>query len=78
MSEWQPIETAPYNTPVLVVESPVFSIAILRGDPDDPDFDHWEATADGQEVNQCHSCGYVIFPTHWMPLPEPPEVSDET
>lgn len=60
--EWQPIETAPRDgTPILVaVEGGRFYA------------DKAEWTASGWAY-PCHNHGPEISPTHWMPLPPPPE-----
>ena len=68
--EWQPIETAPKDGAVLI---------------------HWSEQAgfngntevaeqyDPGEWASCESCGmtWQEEPTHWMPLPEPPEVKND-
>lgn len=56
---WQPIETAPVETPVLVGTSGLTRLRIA----DLVDGCWWD-------VNE----GYGLMPpTHWMPLPEPPK-----
>lgn len=63
MSEWQPIETAPTNERVLVYESfnGSFDIHIVKW------FNgYWES-----------NMGAQFYPTHWMPLPEPPKGENE-
>jgi hypothetical protein len=72
---WQPIETAPVKTPVLItggkpdwdgdnslVPVPSCVVALwISGD--------WlVALAEGGYVGVCY-----YNPTHWMPLPEPPD-----
>jgi hypothetical protein len=62
---WQPIETAPTDTPVLVWH-PGLGMGgwncMAKGDDGT-----WRETAhDGRVLKE----GYE--PTHWMPLPEPP------
>ena len=69
---WQPIKTAPRDgTPVLIwsPDASAHGISLAQfiefeGDPDDGGWqDFWSDTS-------------VIIdaePTHWMPLPEPPE-----
>lgn len=73
MSEWQPIATAPKDgTWLLLFEQHSFIGARIGhwaneipGDEYDPKPipAHWED--DGE--------GFTIQPTHWMPLPSPPE-----
>lgn len=69
MTEWQPIETAPRCRQILVFaegrKSDDFAIFNALFDEDGI----WYAyTADFREgmVDMCW------YPTHWMPLPEPP------
>lgn len=60
-SQWKPIETAPKDgRPVLVYDPGLGYPYVCR-------FRHgiW-VEASGEEFN-------VSFPTHWMPLPDPPE-----
>lgn len=65
MSEWQPIETAPNDEGILVAyDSGIISLV----DADDNDF-CWRPydgiRTPGREA-----------PTHWMPLPDPPQLDD--
>lgn len=59
MAEWQPIETAPKDGTKILA------------------FNKWGeyGVAEWVESQQCWFAGYDDFtaPTHWMPLPEPPE-----
>jgi len=63
--EWQPIETAPNGKEILV---------FMEGEIFQGNFEgtYWEfATAD---FHGCGCCsGTRDYPTHWMPLPEPPK-----
>ena len=72
MGEWQPIETAPKD-----------GTWILAGEFGNPDFvgDYYAASWSGDEDGcWCANCGQYVTqepePTHWMPLPAPPEVSN--
>lgn len=69
MSEWQPIETAPKDVPILVTDGKhivVIKRGILIGNVPWPDpvgfagYD-WEWNFEYADL------------THWMPLPEPPK-----
>ena len=72
MSEWKPIETAPVGKAVLIWDGKHHSIAeqsdwrpgdwlgLIEGDSP------W--CGDSSTGGLCH-----VFPTHWMPLPEPPK-----
>ena len=63
MTEWKPIETAPEDSEILLWDGKGIYIGECwpdcRGDDSQPYFIVLEI---GQ-----------IFPTHWMPLPEPPK-----
>ena len=64
MGEWQPIETAPKDQ------------RILGWDGDEILTLDWNRSAGGywQQVSDSgRSSAY--YPTHWMPLPEPPALS---
>lgn len=69
MSEWQPIETAPSQQTILLW-------AITDTSMSPPNWKmatgHWATVLeqwiwDGREVRD-----HEVQPTHWMPLPEPP------
>ena len=60
--EWQPIETAPRNTPVLVFAPKPRSPRVIA-----------EATL-GAGQWWARGLG-ALEPTHWMPLPSPPPSS---
>lgn len=59
---WQPIETAPLDTPVIVFDAPAVGEARHI-----EDHGWYWAGNDPTDV-----WGGQIYPTHWMPLPEPP------
>ena len=71
--EWQPIETAPINDEVLVY-NPKFGVLIgwinhnLDAQKPRP---YWVY----DNVNKSKKESRAYPPTHWMPLPEPPETS---
>ena len=60
MGEWQPIESAPSGPDVLVWASHVI---IATKDS------HGEWTRENEGADLGYS---TVRPTHWMPLPEPP------
>lgn len=69
MSEWQPIDTAPRNVPILVTDGNVV-VALKRAKhvlddewPDPVGFGgyEWEWGFQWSDL------------THWMPLPDPPQ-----
>lgn len=62
MSEWQPIETAPKDTPILVGPTKRMGICVAML----TDRDGWETETPSEWVG-------MYTPTHWMPLPEPPK-----
>lgn len=69
MSEWQPIESAPVMTPILVCEvgrATAMAVGHL-----------WEVSSGGNRYFQvsgieAYDVVDVIEPTHWKPLPQPP------
>lgn len=69
MSEWQPIETCPRGTYVLMCAGPPEALG--------PGFLEWKYRLGGMGgLGVTHG---ILFdwpwgfrPTHWMPLPEPP------
>jgi len=72
MSTWQPIETAPTNTSVLIFipNAEHYGEGIYRGlQVDMRTGRHW--TVSGLHMGR--DCGTTWQPTHWMPLPDPPE-----
>lgn len=83
---WQPIETAPVNTPVRVkLGEGMVIVARLVPDAsitsDGQTCDQWQAEFENEHP-ECWSDGCCwesnvdeicsMQPTHWMPLPEPP------
>jgi hypothetical protein len=75
MSEWKPIDTAPSNVSVLVFipDAEHYGPGIYRGLYVDMGEGraaaHWMTTARAMG----RDCGVGCMPTHWMPLPEPPQ-----
>lgn len=78
MSKWQPIETAPRNAVACLIfcpdaTEPQIILAAYRRyqNSDDPTdfhegwYDFWDEDAPELDVE----------PTHWVPLPKPPEAS---
>ena len=77
MSEWQPIQTAPVGIPILVWgPEDEFAVAEYEGRNKE---DTWDAvTGERLGDRRCLLTYYVegggdTYPTHWMPLPEPPK-----
>jgi hypothetical protein len=66
MSEWQPIETAPKDGTFVLCchESGHINILQFNGNASDLSQPAWR--------KDCYS-GQTFRPTHWMPLPKPPE-----
>jgi hypothetical protein len=58
MADWQPIETAPHGGQVLVYEARHQRVRVANFNED-----RW-VTRPGD---------FACYPTHWMPLPEPPK-----
>ena len=68
MSKWQPIETAPKDGTWI----------LLYDEQDVIEVGWWESfdcPGGGAMIGWC--VDRVTHPTHWMPLPEPPETDDE-
>jgi hypothetical protein len=63
MSEWQPIETAPKD-----------GTKILTASGRDLSVREWGENEDGDSVWLPRIRG--VFPTHWMPLPTPPDSTE--
>lgn len=68
--EWQPIETAPKDGSRILGYTPSWEPHIVclywkDFQQDDPEFEHGGFVDDF--INE------TFYPTHWMPLPEPPE-----
>lgn len=81
--QWQPIETAPKDgTNILVSAFHDNGLGEIYEEGGKPDVVHWSPTTkradDGAEINwvargtRLRSSG-AFSPTHWMPLPEPPQ-----
>lgn len=71
--EWQPIETAPKNTLVLIWDGRIMCVAerwTYNGGK------AWNWSAVGASGYECEDD--FESPTHWMPLPEPPRSSGKT
>jgi hypothetical protein len=71
MMEWQPIETAPDETDVIVAN------------PDRISGEHhvsiaWRHVESGKwwRPHSGPSLASCITPTHWMPLPDPPKMEE--
>jgi hypothetical protein len=62
MSEWQPIETAPRDGRTILVRQGDWA----------PHHAYWRKECHEWWAIEYHGCPR---PTHWMPLPAPPEVS---
>jgi len=71
MTEWQPIETAPKDgTHILVVSETGISVCKYS-------CGNWNGLIDGDTIcyqEEQDDWYYDVYkPTHWMPLPEPPQ-----
>ena len=60
--EWQPIETAPKDEPILVGPTKRMGICVAM-----------YCGYDGWVTETCVEWVSIYTPTHWMPLPEPPK-----
>lgn len=83
MSEWQPIETAPTNTSILVVVRLKKNGLVVVGEAThhvrSVDEDHgwwWAQEFPGDDYGQeIRARGDMI--THWQPLPQPPSATPD-
>lgn len=84
--EWQPIETAPYDCFVLVYEDgSIRTMMRTDGDWHSPAYaaiiDQYGdriVGEDAKRITGCRKlqvCDCIYEPTHWMPLPPPPNQS---
>lgn len=64
---WQPIETAPKDGTQIIIA--------VAGDEYEPGWAWWSALRRAWFIPNT-SIAYQMEPTHWMPLPPPPEVKD--
>lgn len=76
MAEWQPIETAPKDRRVIVVDADGrVEIAYWQENPrvweDQPQGPCWTVFEPEDYFYAYHLIAHP--PTHWMPLPEPPK-----
>ena len=69
--DWQPIETAPRDVFILIAHHPInhWRGRVRLG------FFHSDYNGNKSVVTEDGRAGWPIFPapTHWMPLPAPPE-----
>lgn len=69
MSEWQPIETAPYDDP----EAPHTMMLLLWEPHEMGGFAFVGARDGGTNVFYNNLDQQTQYPTHWMPLPKAPD-----
>jgi len=62
MSEWQPIDTAPWDELILVGPTKRMGICVAMHD-----------SREGWVTETISEWSPIYAPTHWMPLPEPPK-----
>lgn len=71
MSDWQPIETDPRDGEVILIFTPrTFPQVTAAEYHDGLALEHWQAVG--------HRWHYPDEPTHWMPLPQPPDEGRKT
>lgn len=69
MNEWKPIETAPKDTLDNILVSNGDRVFVAWYDDVDDQDSYWSDATVGDRYD-----GRIIpQPTHWMPLPEPPQ-----
>ena len=67
-AKWMPIETSPQDgvTDVLLWPGQNLQPYIARLEP-------WDSTQGDTKRARCIFLGmYILYPSHWMPLPSPP------
>ena len=64
---WQPIETAPKDSTEILLFSEGWGVWV----------DKWTKIDDEEMWLMCDQWENPVEPTHWMPLPEPPDAKDE-
>jgi hypothetical protein len=75
--EWQPIETVPLNTPILVTGG------LMEDELTNEPWEYGVAIVDTgsrKHFSVVHACYYSVWvnsPTHWAPLPAPPTASQQ-
>lgn len=77
-AQWQPIGTAPkggWDAPQIIVWGPDCPVQAAEWHP------RWyldESKAGWITANTDEEYGYLLDPTHWMPMPAPPTPSGES
>ena len=71
--EWQPIETAPWDTYVLICgnNGPAFDMAVAWKDSSTDSV--WMMTDYHDDITARAYRRHMAYPTHWMSLPEAPK-----
>jgi hypothetical protein len=69
MSAWQPIETAPKDGTELLLHCEYGSLVLGA-------WQEWEEVTGPKEGWLDNGEGFTLTPTHWMPLPAPPEAQE--
>ena len=73
MTEWRPIETAPKDGTFILLAGPSgyittpIRVSVGRYDPERRPYSPWQTHSDDDFTDDGEE------PTHWMPLPNPPE-----
>lgn len=85
MTQWQPIESAPKDgTEIIVIHCTHYDAGLgtIVDGPFTASFcnDEWQSSWDGEEVAEYMDWSgtdykSIMDPTHWMPLPSPPEAA---
>lgn len=76
MDGWQPIETAPKDGSAILIYGGTYSYSIYADEPfDGVSIARWYRFHWRGEDRQAHDDWYSHNPTHWQPLPNPPQHS---
>jgi hypothetical protein len=70
--DWQPIETAPKDAPVLLFGMTNPDERMVRFKKPVVFSGYWESLDEAWCAHGSHWDGPFFQPTHWMPLPAPP------
>jgi hypothetical protein len=74
MSKWQPIETAPTDEQTVILWGRYWSDA--QGWFREPLCGRWNERLQHWEAGAMHQYPFGVRPTHWHPLPAPPQSTE--
>jgi hypothetical protein len=82
MTQWQPIETAPTDeTEILITDGKTVSACVYFKSNAEKNYPFFARSSEGEPIDIAAGVGhgflepdYFEDPTHWMPMPTPPEI----